>query len=130
MSLDVTFRGRTEPAIVGVTFESSRLTRVHVPAAVAPLFVMGLIDSRLVEDLRTLGCEVTEAGARQIQLRVVVGGHVLAALPLMVRAGPMPIRLEPAGPRPLMVLGLEFLSRFHECALRFRGEAATFSLGN
>ena len=130
MSLDVTFRWRTEPAIVGVTFESSTLTRVHVPAVVAPLFVTALIDARLVEDLRTLGCELREAGPRRVEARLIVGGYTLPALPVLVRAGPMPIRLEPGGPRPLMVLGLEFLSRFQECALRFSGELATFSLGN
>ena len=128
MPFDVAFRWRTEPPVVGIVVPL-RVGALFVPAAVGPLFVTTLIDVRLVEDLRSQGCELRDLGLKQVEVRVTVRGLPLPPLPMSIRSLPLPLRLEPGGARALVVLGMEFLSLYKACALRFRGDVATLTLG-
>ena len=128
MTVVVAFQWRTMPAFVVLSFSSTNLVRTDVSAVLAPMFRVSWIYSEVVGQFEEFGVPFTRPARGRIRASLMAQEQSLGQFTCTERSKPLPVSLEPRGPRAQIMLGLDFLALFRETRLTFEGNTARLTM--
>ena len=119
MSVFVAFEWQTQHALVALAFRSAHGSFSYfLPGVIAPLFRFSVIAPHAAEELLDWGF-AAEDGPSAITVPLALQNQQFGALTLLVRAQANMLRLSDRQSRSQILLGIDFLAKFHKTTLLF-----------